>query len=155
MMHSYTLVIKLWDTNNFFHCCAPDKMVMGERVRVEEIDENTCLTNPPASNEGVSEVIIDHCVVINTKNFVDLYFRLLYFVLVPCLFSKDPQPELTIIRVHHGIVLVVRVLFNLLYLDVLIHTSANSLFESQLLGLHRIHLNPRLVLVSLGHCNGP
>ena len=155
MMLSLALIIKLWNTNDFFHRCAPDKMVMGERVRVEEIDENTCLTDPAASNKGVREVIIGYCKVINPKNFVDLHFCLVYFMLVPCLFSKDSQPELAVIRVHHGIVLVVRVLLNLLYLDVLIHTSSNSLFESQLLGLHGVHLNPRLVLVSLGHCNGP
>jgi len=155
MMLSFALIIKLWDTNDFFHRCTPDKMVMGERVRVEEIDENTCLTDPAASNEGVREVIIGYCKVINPKNFIDFDFRLVNFMLVPGFFSKDPQPELAVIGVNYGIVFVVGVLLNLLYLDVLIHTSADFLFESQLLGLHGVHLNPRLVLVSLGNCDSP
>ena len=130
-------------------------MVMSKRVRVKEIDEKTCLTDPATSNEGVRKVIIDNCVVINPKNFIDFDFCLVNFMLVPGFFSKDPQPELAVIGVHNGIVLIVGVLLNLFYLDVLILTSTYFLFESQLLGLHGVHLNPRLVLVSLGNCDSP
>ena len=130
-------------------------MVMGECVGVEEIDENRGLANPATRNERIREVIIGHCIVINPQNLVDLDFGLVNFMLVPGLFSKNPQPKLAIIRVDHSIVLVIRILLYLFNLDVLIDTPANFLFKSELLSLHGVHLDPRLVLVSLGYCNGP
>lgn len=155
MMLSLAIIAVLGDTNDLFQSGIPNKMVMGQRIGVEKVDEKTYLANPAASDERIRKVVIDHGVIIDAKNLVDLDLCLVYLLLSPRFFAKDSKSELAIIRVDNSVVLVVGALFDLFDLDVLSVSSTNLFLENQLLGLHRVHLYIRLILVRLRHSDSP
>ena len=109
---------------------------MSQRMRMEEIYIETNLIDPATSYEWVWKVVIDHGVVINAKYLVDFDLRLVDLLLCPGLSAEHPEPELSVIRVHHCILHIVGVLLDLLDLDILVLTSSDLFLNRKLLCLH-------------------
>ena len=151
MSHSLPFRIKTGDPIYLFSRLVPDEMVVRRRVRMEKINEEAIFVDPTTGDERIRKVIASHRVVIQAQYLVDFDLSPLNFNFAPRVSPENPQPELSVVLVYDGIMLVVGILLNLLDLDVLLGTAANLFLKRELLSLHRVHLDPALSLICFGH----
>lgn len=105
-------------------------MVVSSGVVVKEIDEDFVFSDKVASDKRILEILIRHCVVVQTKHFVNVYFILPNLLSIPSGLSKGPQKESAIININNCIVVSFWILLDFLDFDVLIGRAANLFFKS-------------------------
>ena len=105
-------------------------MVVSSGVVVKEIDEDFVFSDKVARDKWILKVLIRHCVVVQTKHFVNVDFILPNLLCIPSGLSKGSQKEFAIINVYNCIVVSSWILLNFLDFDVLIGRAANLFFKS-------------------------
>ena len=105
-------------------------MVVSSGVVVKEIDEDFVFSDKVASDKWILKVLIRHCVVVQTKHFVNVDFILPNLLSIPRSLSKGSQKEFSIINIYNCIVVSSWILLNFLDFDVLIGRAANLFFKS-------------------------
>jgi hypothetical protein len=155
MVHLYSCFIELRLTNHPLVGDVPDKMKMRVSIAMEEVYKNFVLCDPAACDEWIRKVIIDHGVIIQSDQLIDLDLSFLDLLFGPLRFAEYSQPEKPIIKVDAGKHLSVEILLDLLHPDVLILVASDFFLESKLLSLDRVHLDPALPLLGFGHRDCP
>ena len=145
MMHLDASLVILWLSNNSLIGYIPDEMVVGVRVRMEEVDKHLVLCDPATGNERVCEVIINHGVVIEANQLVDLYLRLLDLLLISLLFSKDTETKQPVVKVDTRKLLSIMVLLHLFHSYILLLATSNLFLKSLFVSLDRVHLNKTFI----------
>jgi hypothetical protein len=156
MVHLHSFFVVLGSAHHLIISKVPNKMVVGLCVVMEKVHEQAVLRDPAAGDRRIHKVLVEHGVVIDAAYLVDLDLRLLNLSLGPGDSAKDSDTEEAIVAVATSKLLPVRILLDLLDLDILVRVSSDLLLEGELLGLHAIHLDIGLPVISLGHrdCSG-
>ena len=74
---SYRHLLKFPLTINYSFFDIPDEMIMGLRIRMDEVDEYLSVTDKATSNEGIREIFDRHGIIVNIKSVVDIKLILL------------------------------------------------------------------------------
>lgn len=108
-----------------------------------------------AIDKWVTKIIICHSVCVDSKHFIDFDLLFFNFLFSSCFPAKNSQPKLSIIAINTSKLRPIRVLFYLLYLDVLVLTTPNFFLKRKLEVCKAIHFDPRLLVICFGDGHDP
>lgn len=141
------------DTDYLSPFYIPEEVVVRPRVIVEEVDEQFLVVDPAAGNEWVLEVLICHREAVYSQCVVNIQLSPLDLLGRPGGLAKDSQLEEAVVEINYGELGAIRVLLNLLDLDVLVRQPADLLLKRKLVGVQVVHLYERFAVVFLCYGN--
>ena len=103
---------------------------MGFGMVVKEVNVNLFFADPSACYKWILKVSVCHCIIIYTKDLIEINFILLNLLLGPGCLSESTHSKDTVIKVNDGILISFCILLYLLDLDILVWLAANFFFKS-------------------------
>ena len=80
----------------------PDKMIMAKFVIIKDVNENMVVIYKATCDIGIRKTFISHCVVVDAKNFIDIYFIFKNFFFSSGNLFEVSQIEISIIKINHS-----------------------------------------------------
>ena len=131
------------------------EVVMGEVVVIEQLDEDSVVSDERTSAKWVCEALDRHRKVIDTQGFIDVEFLFLDDLWGPLFFAHQSEPELTVIDVNESILVALVILFNFFAPNEAVRLSTDLLIKCLFVRLKVVHADPELSVILLRHQNGP